>query len=261
MIRARLTLIVVVVGIGTLVVPMLTAGAGASHVNPTEVSGNPTCGDFGNWQELRIQGVGNGSFSDGTLSVTISGFTGTSFNWSSNIGVDAVFVKGGPGGNLYRYAPEATSDSNLTPPINDNNNQPYGVSHISFCYDVEQTPPPTQTPTQQPTQTPTQGPTQTPTQGPTQGPPTQGPPTQGPTQTPTVGPTIIPTESPSVLPTRIESPSPDVTEQGSTPAPEASVQGRRFGELPFTGSGLGLLAAIGAIVAAAGGGLLYLRRR
>lgn len=256
MIRARLSLVVVVVGVGTLLIPMLTSGASADHVNPTEVSGNPDCGDFGDWQELRIQGVGNGEFSDGTLTVTVSDFTGTSFDWSSNIGIDAVFVKGGPGGNLYRYSPEAQSDSNLTPPINDNNNKPYGVSHISFCYIVEQSPPPSETPTKPPTQTPTQGPTETPTQGPSETP------TESPTVAPTVVPTESPTESPSVLPTRIESPEPELTEQGATPAPEASVHGRRIGGLPFTGSGLGLLAAIGAMIAASGAGLLlYLRRK
>ena len=42
---------------------------------------------------------------------------GQTFDWTSNIGVDAVFVKGGPvGGNLYVYDPEATADTGLHAP-------------------------------------------------------------------------------------------------------------------------------------------------
>jgi carbohydrate-binding DOMON domain-containing protein len=59
------------------------------------------------------------------------------FDWSSTIGIDAVYVKGGSGGsNLYVYAPTAQSpeqfsDDGLTTPGTSGN----GVSHMSFCYD------------------------------------------------------------------------------------------------------------------------------
>jgi hypothetical protein len=47
-----------------------------------------------------------------------------------------VFVKGGPVGNLYVYNPESWGDGGLHSPINPNNGQPYGLSHISFCYNA-----------------------------------------------------------------------------------------------------------------------------
>ena len=54
----------------------------------------------------------------GPLTVTISNTQNDkTFDWSSNIGVDAVFVKAGSGGSyLYRYDPpgEETSDTGLT---------------------------------------------------------------------------------------------------------------------------------------------------
>ena len=63
-----------------------------------------------------------------------------SFDWSSNIGIDAVYVKAGSGGsNLYRYDPpaESTGDTGLVSPGDGGN----GISHISFCYDLNDAPP------------------------------------------------------------------------------------------------------------------------
>jgi hypothetical protein len=123
---------------------------GAS-VTPTPISDdkNPTCSQFGPWTELKVENPGNGTFSDGTLSVTISSFvqssSGTpgSFNWSSNVGVDAVLVKAGDDKhNLYVYNPESTGDTGLSPQAGSGN----GISHISFCYDAGgSTPPPAAT--------------------------------------------------------------------------------------------------------------------
>ena len=138
-------------GISALTVAILAGTAGVAHaasVTPTPVnSGNPTCDDFdASWTQLKVDGgLGNGTFSDGTLSVTISNFqnssSGTpgSFDWSSNIGVDAVFVKAGNDKhNLFVYAPESTGDTNLGPQAGQGN----GISHISFCYDGDDAPPP-----------------------------------------------------------------------------------------------------------------------
>jgi len=120
-----------------------------THVTPTPISsGNPTCGVFDDaagqtWTELKVENPSNGVFTDGTLTVTITNFVNSSsgtpgsFDWSSNIGVDAVFVKAGTDKhNLYVYNPEATSDTGLGPQSGTGN----GISHISFCYDFE--PPP-----------------------------------------------------------------------------------------------------------------------
>ena len=131
-------------GISVLSIGMLLGMAGvasAASVTPTPInSGNPTCGDFNaGWTELKVENPGNGTFTDGTLTVTISNFqnssSGTpgSFDWSSNVGVDAVLVKAGSDKhNLYVYNPESTGDTDLGPQAGAGN----GISHISFCYDT-----------------------------------------------------------------------------------------------------------------------------
>ena len=91
------------------------------------------------WTQLKvdIDPLVDGVYSDGTLTVTISNAQNDkTFDWSSNIGVDAVIVKGGSDGTyLYRYDPptEQTSDSGLTSPGEN------AISHVNFCYDVAQT--------------------------------------------------------------------------------------------------------------------------
>ena len=141
-------------GVGVLTIAMLAGTAGAvsaASVTPTPVNGgNPTCADFdGSWTQFKLEGgaLGDGTYSDGTLEVTISNFqnssSGTpgSFDWSSNIGVDAVFVKAGSDKhNLYEYNPESTGDIDLGPQAGQGN----GISHISFCYDEDDAPPPPQ---------------------------------------------------------------------------------------------------------------------
>lgn len=84
----------------------------------------------------------NGVFTDGTITVTVSTSptpADGSLTWSSNIGVDAVIVKGGDNASLYSYSPESTGDSGLTSPLNTTNGKYYGISHVTFCYDVETT--------------------------------------------------------------------------------------------------------------------------
>lgn len=125
-------------------------------VQPVWVFDNPTCADLAaqfapgaTWNELRIEGSFDpGKYPDvwgepGDLVVTIDACDGTYFSWSSNVGLDAVFVKAANNGNLYQYDPtgskqrkEATSDTDLHPPINPNTSRPYEISHISFCYDA-----------------------------------------------------------------------------------------------------------------------------
>ena len=63
---------------------------------------------------------------------------GVYFDWNSNIGVDAVIVKGGPNSDAFVYDPgigEVTLDTDLHAPVI--NGSPFGLSHIEFCYDVE----------------------------------------------------------------------------------------------------------------------------
>lgn len=112
-------------------------------IEPVEYLDNPTCSDFDStWFELKVEPVADGTYSDGTLEVTINVDNtddGQVFDWTSNIGIDAVFVKGGNNGNLYTYDPPAedTGDTMLHASINPSNNMYYGLSHISFCYDLE----------------------------------------------------------------------------------------------------------------------------
>ncbi|MCZ6736710.1 MAG: hypothetical protein O7B77_01900 [Actinobacteria bacterium] len=133
---------------GTLVLALVVFYAGfpalAASVEPIEISGNHTCGalaaQFGGgqtWIEFKKDsGPADGVFGDGTLSVTVTNSDTHQFDWSSNIGLDAVFVKAGNGGFLYLYdppGPEATADTDLI------GSAKSAISHISYCYDPEDT--------------------------------------------------------------------------------------------------------------------------
>ncbi len=198
------------------VVLFAALSAFAAKVTPEFISGatNHTCSEFAKagqtWKELKVDPPGNGTKSDGTLTVTITNFDTKTFDWSSNIGIDAVFVKAGSAGSyLYRYDDptsdsdpgEETSDTGLTSPGEGQTNQ---ISHISFCYDVESSPSPSPSPSS-PTSTPT---TPTPT----------------PSETPSTSP------SPSVSPSESESPSPGVSVLPSETAtsPGATVLGKKL---------------------------------
>src|SRR5512132_2945295 len=74
--------------------------AGAASVPPVLVPGSATCAQVApGTTEFKIEPVTEGSFSDGTLSVTIHVYdtnNGQVFDFTSNLSVDAVIVKGGP---------------------------------------------------------------------------------------------------------------------------------------------------------------------
>ena len=215
--------------LGALVV-FVSMSALASKVDPVAVDGNPKCADINPAYtgELSVDPPANGQFSDGTLTVTITNFDGAAatLDWSSNIGVNAVFAKGGPNGNLYTYDPPATSDTGIHPQVNPNNGTNYGWSHILFCYVA-----PTETPTPTPSSTPSGTPTPTPS--------------VTPSQTPTTSPT------PSVLPTE--------TVHSPTPSPTTSVLGEKFGHTGadvlrwiFIGLGLVLLGIAAYVISMRG---------
>lgn len=114
---------------------------------PAPDGGNSNCAYFNpSWFELRVPSATDGTYTKGGLSVdvtfydgTLGIYTGQLMDWSSNTGVDAVFVKAGDEGNLYTYIPEDNGDTQLHGPVNPNNNQFIGVSHVSFCFDYEVT--------------------------------------------------------------------------------------------------------------------------
>jgi hypothetical protein len=122
--------------------------ASAEHVEPELVEDNPGCADVAPGTiELKVEDPTSDTFTDDTLTVTIDVFDtpdGQEFDWESDIGVDAVIVKGGPDANVYFYDPEATGDTGLHAPEGPSGMWA-GLSHISFCYDEDEVPPTTPT--------------------------------------------------------------------------------------------------------------------
>jgi hypothetical protein len=113
------------------------SAAGATYVP----GGNYTCSDLAaqyapgsEWFEVKLDRAPGGSHEVGDVMLTANIANGSplSFDWSSNIGVDAVFVKSGTNGsNLYIYGNESTGATGLTTPVGQD------ISHVSFCYDIE----------------------------------------------------------------------------------------------------------------------------
>ncbi len=107
---------------------------------PIYVAGNPSCSDLGYPHGYKFDVF----YTDGTANThplglgTVSWTSdGTYVDWTSTFGVDAVIVKGGPNANSYVYDPptESFGDTGLHSPIN--KDDPYGLSHVEFCYDYE----------------------------------------------------------------------------------------------------------------------------
>jgi hypothetical protein len=145
-----------VLGLSAALAVGLTTVAFADHVEPVvygDAEGednNPSCAELDpSWNEVKVNQAPNGDYPDsgggenpggeGPLVFTVENSDGKVFDWKSNIGVDAVVVKGGNrGANVYFYDPEEKADQRLRSPDNTQGNVP-AVSHISACYDVEET--------------------------------------------------------------------------------------------------------------------------
>jgi hypothetical protein len=113
-----------------------------ASVEPVLVPGNPDCPE-GTHELIKIEPVESGSYMVNGDIVTIS-VDGLYFDWTSTHGIDAVIAKGGPNANIFNYddplnpgGEEAFSDTDLSAPINPETQMPYGLSHITFCYDVD----------------------------------------------------------------------------------------------------------------------------
>ena len=65
--------------------------------------------------------------SDGSLTVTIDASEKT-FSFTSDVPLEWVIVKGGPGANIYSFSPPVTSAEGLVAPNGK------GLSHLDFCY-------------------------------------------------------------------------------------------------------------------------------
>lgn len=143
----------------TLVLPLVTLAASmlpgradvvsAADVVPAFVDDNLSCSQLApagtTWFELKVEPVRSGTYGNGPLFVDLTvrdTAEGQVIDWSSTRPLDAVFVKGGPNGNLYTFdsaalpVTEATADAGLHSPLNGDTRY-YGLSHISFCYDYE----------------------------------------------------------------------------------------------------------------------------
>lgn len=126
------TPLVAALAIAALVaLPGVTA---ATTVTPALVAGNPKCSDLNPaWTSVKADPPNDGVYTDGTLSANLTKNAGQ-VDWSSNIPIDAVIIKGGDNANVYNYTPNASSDTGLVTPTNPSNGQPYGLSHVDFCY-------------------------------------------------------------------------------------------------------------------------------
>lgn len=134
--RVSVLLICTLAAAGALGVPY----ASAASVEPVFVAGNPTCKSLGYAEEFKLEPPASGTTNvPGVGDVTVTLQAGNTFDWTSTFGIDAVLAKGGPNANAYVYDPpdESLGDTGLSPPINPSTGEPFGISHISFCYDLE----------------------------------------------------------------------------------------------------------------------------
>jgi hypothetical protein len=126
--------------IALLLLSWIATPVSATDITPQFVAGNPSCTSLGYSLGLKVDPPTSGTytFPGGGDTVTVTS-NGVVFDWSSTLGIDAVIVKGGPNANVYVYDPPAESfgDTGLNSPINPNNGNPFGLSHIEFCYDLE----------------------------------------------------------------------------------------------------------------------------
>ncbi|MGH9291107.1 MAG: LPXTG cell wall anchor domain-containing protein [Acidimicrobiales bacterium] len=186
---------------------------------------------------LSDRGTPDDDSDDATVTITVV-TAGKVFDWTSNIGIDAILVTGGSEGSyFYGYQPdvskegavvgegaEATSDVDLgTPPYGQPGKNP--IKSISFCFDDEHKPPSSSTTS---SSTPSSSSTTSST-----APTTSSSDTTMPTTT-TTAPVVSVTTAPPTVP---------VTNQP--------------GSLPQTGSNsTGLLLALGGVLVLGGGAVL-----
>ncbi|HYZ98575.1 MAG TPA: LPXTG cell wall anchor domain-containing protein [Acidimicrobiales bacterium] len=184
------------------------------------------------------------------------------FDWEANVGIDGVFVKGGSGGSwFYGYQPDVDEQGNVsgpgeeatqgvdhgTPPYHDKwKNQ---ISHITFCWDDEYTPPTTEDTTPPSTED-----------------------TTPPSTEDTTPPSTEDTTPPSPTPTEENNPGESTAttievagnpgESSSTTSTVAVEVASNSDALPRTGSSNStiLLVALGGVLVLGGGALLATMR-
>lgn len=107
--------------------------ASTNDVTPDHWNDNPSCENLGFDNGIRF----DCEIYDCTTSNSLNGISwssdGTSVDWSSIFGINAVIMKGGNTANVYVYDPASTGDSGLESPLNTGGNIPE-LSHVDFCY-------------------------------------------------------------------------------------------------------------------------------
>jgi hypothetical protein len=110
--------------------PEVPSGEG----NPRIVQGNPSsCAavitEAAELHTFKVDPAKSGTYtsSDGALTVTIDASEKT-FSFTSDIALEWVVVKGGPGANIYSFSPPVYSAEGLVAPNGK------GLSHLDFCY-------------------------------------------------------------------------------------------------------------------------------
>ncbi len=185
---------------------------------------------------------------DATVTITMV-MQAKSFDWTSTIGIDAIYVKGGSEGSyFYGYQPDIHQNGEITgpgeeafsgidhgtPPWHADKNQ---ISHITLCYDEAWTPSTTEE-TDETTST-----SETPSTAP--------PSTEAPT-------TSIDLNTDTTLPGTTTTTAIDLWASTAGPPTTAGVANYT---LPKTGSNsTGLLIALGAVLVLGGGALLATTR-
>ena len=97
---------------------------------PGGQGGNVPC-PSGSTEAFTVNGmITNGTYTDGTLTVTVTNATNTSFSWSANQSLGAVLVKAGSTTEVNPGGTSGTAQS----PFNPNSGQLYDISHVTFCY-------------------------------------------------------------------------------------------------------------------------------
>jgi uncharacterized repeat protein (TIGR01451 family) len=119
---------------------VVAAFATASHVDPVLKPGNTQESDCpAGTVGFKLEPVTAGPHTSGPLTVAIALVEtagGPTFDFTSNLPIKTVFVKGGNDSNAYNYNPSVTADTGLHSPFNSESGKWYGLSHIVFCYEV-----------------------------------------------------------------------------------------------------------------------------
>lgn len=135
-------LICLLVPISIVLANGATSGNG---ITPTVITGSSNPPDPAGYIGLKVSDTGwpgNGTYTNGTLTITISNAGTNHFDWESNIPVSIVYVKtGNDGTNVYNYGLAGSNgDTGLTPPPASNGGELYNgvkyksISHATFYY-------------------------------------------------------------------------------------------------------------------------------